>query len=335
MKIIVTGGTGFVGGKLTARLMEKGYAVMVITRDKGRAAGLLSDKAGILEADISKKDGLKGLRADNIGTIIHCAASLSYFGDKVQLYEANIAGTMRLLGFAAANGIRRFIYISSTEAMGACSRKDIPMDESRPPAPLSSYGRSKLAAEKVVLDFAAANGIKAAVLRLGNVYGPPSPAFIKPIAEAVSAAGPLLRYLPGYGGSYMHPVFIDDAVEGIIRAVDAARDGQTYILAGKKYVTAAELFKSVAGNMGASLNIDGMRAGFLDMLALRFYDGLCRMRKRADLLAWFTAGSGGRIHRAYSIEKAARELGYAPQVSLEDGVHRTMEWLKKEGRPPK
>ncbi|MBU4246131.1 MAG: hypothetical protein KKE71_03720, partial [Nanoarchaeota archaeon] len=171
---------------------------------------------------------------------------------------------------------------------------------------------------------------------LGNVYGPPSPALILPLANAILKREKLLKLLPAYGERRVHPVFIDDAVNGIVKALKPGAPSGIYIIAGEKHVAIEELFSDIALGLGMTkLPLFGETSSVTNALYLFLHAWRCRLRKRADLLSYFTAGSYGRIHRAYSIEKARRDMGYAPQISLEDGIHMTIEWAKKEGILPK
>lgn len=325
MRILVTGGSGFIAKVFIERLLQLGDEVVVFTRSGTKASRAPRRGLEVFRVDVSDAASLNGVPVGgNIDAVVHMAGSLDYFGDKTHLFRVNVGGTVNLLNWALERKVGKFIYTSSIEAIGVCTIGDIPMDESRAPRPLSSYGESKLAAETVVSDFGASNGVNTVILRLGNVYGPPSPAFIKPVAEAIAAGGSLLKYLPVYGGRYIHPVFIDDVVEGIVKAISGGRAGQVYILAGGEYVKISELFRLVAVDMGRIFDMSGAHAGLFDKIALAIRVGLCRMRKQADLPAYFAAGYGGSVHRAYSIVKAGRELGWHPVVSLTEGIARTL-----------
>jgi nucleoside-diphosphate-sugar epimerase len=336
MKILVTGGSGFIAGALTARLLRENNKVFAFTRNRGKASLNLPDSVRIFEAELADAGALSRLDIKDMpDAVVHLAASLDYFGAREGLFRANVRGTANLLDWASKNGVKRFVFASSVEAMGPVPESGIPADENFRLAPVSPYGESKLRAERLVLEFEAEKKMEAVILRLGNVYGPPSPAFIMPVADAILKRGKLLKFLPLYRKRRIHPLFIDDAVDGIMKAVSRSGAKGVYILAGEEYPTIQELFEKVAAALNIPFSEDALKSGLGDAMRLALHCGLCRLRRKADLLAYFTVGSGGRIHRAYSIEKAARELGYAPQVRVEDGVHRTIEWAKKEGILPK
>jgi nucleoside-diphosphate-sugar epimerase len=324
MKIAITGGSGFIARALAARLAARGDSVTLLSR-RPELAELPG--AAVLAADVASAASLRSVAPEE-GTeaVVHLAASLDYFGSLAELRRVNVAGTMNMLAWAAANGIKRFVLASSVEALGLCAG-GAPLDEASVPDPVSPYGRSKLEAESLVSAWTG----EGLALRLGNVYGPPSGAFFQPLAAAMSGRGPLYELLPLYGGNLLHPVFVDDAVAGIMAALAPAAPKGTYIIAGERPVSAAELFAAVAAAAGLH-PAPPSGGGPLGRLRLALHSRLCRLRRRADLLAYFTAGSGGRVHRAYSIELARERLGYAPAVGLEEGLRRTAETARAAGK---
>lgn len=333
MNTLVTGGTGFIGKALVDRLLENRNKVMILTRDKRRINNSIKEKVEALEADIrdSVSLGSLDLEQNNIDVVIHLAASLDYFGDKKKLFRVNVRGTTNLLNLAERNRIKKFIFISSIEAIGTIGKEDIPAGETFSCKPSSPYGESKLEAENQVMKFVRERDLNATVLQLGNVYGPGSSAFIVPIANAILRKDTLFRFLPVYKERYLHPVYIEDVVEGIIKSAQKSDTDKTYILAGERYSTIGTLFELIAQALNVDINTESKGKSIRDILYLYLRKKAHRLRKRADLLTYFMAGEGEKIHRAYSVEKAKRELGYAPKVSLRDGIVKTMEWAKKEG----
>lgn len=332
MNTLITGGTGFIGRALVSRLLENGNKVMLLTRNARRVNNSLKGKVEVLEADICGSTLLENLepRLQDINTFIHLAASLDYFGDRKKLFRVNVEGTINLLSRAERKGIKRFVFISSIEAMGTIGKEDIPADETFNCKPVSTYGESKLEAEKRVRRFADERNLNTPILRLGNVYGPGSPAFIIPIANAILMKDNFLKFLPVYEDRYLHPVYIEDVVDGILKAAQKSDTCGTYVIAGEKYVTIGTLFNLIAQELNVDIDLQFKKRSIKEELYLDFRKKIQRLRKRADLLTYFMAGEGERIHRAYSIEKAKRELGYSPKVNLEEGITKTIEWATKE-----
>lgn len=333
MNTLVAGGTGFIGTALVSQLLKDGNEVIILTRDKRRVDSSFKGKVEILEADICNLLSLEKINfsSHNIDIIFHLAASLNYFGDKRRLLKVNVEGTINLLNCAKRNGIKKFIFTSSIEAMGMIGENKIPADETLLCKPVSTYGESKIEAEKQVRKFAEKRDLNVTILRLGNVYGPGSPGFIVPIANAIQGEDNLLiKFLPVYKDRYLHFVYIGDLVDGMVAAAQKSNTDGTFILADEEFVTIGTLFSLIAQELNADIDLQ-IKKNIKDALYLNLRTKLHRFRKRADLITYFMAGKGKMQHRAYSIGKAKKQLDYAPMVSLKDGIAKTVKWAKREG----
>ncbi len=333
MNILITGGTGFIGKILVAKLLENGNNVIVLTRDKKNADPFTKEKIKILESDICNFNLLEKSLSEikNIDSIIHLAAYMDYFGDKKTHCRVNVSAVSNLLNAAYKFGIKKFIFTSSIEAMGTIKEKNIPADENLICKPVSSYGKSKKEAEEIITDFTNHHDIHACILRLGNVYGPGGAGFIVPMAKAIlNHNDKLMKYLAAYKNRYYNFVYIDDVVNGILSAIKKNIKNDIFILAGKEIVTLEEIYILIA----KSLNVD-FKPQFAksrkDEILLFLRELYFRLNKKADLLTYFAIGNCGNIHRAYSIEKAKNELGYDPKVNLIDGITKTIKWAKEQG----
>ncbi len=333
MNALVTGGTGFVGRTIVCTLLENGDKVTILTRNKKKMDASVKEKVEVCEVDICDARRLKRLcsKLKGIDVVLHLAASLDYFGKKEELFSVNVKGTENLLELAHGNKTRKFIFTSSIEAIGLIRKENIPADETSSCKPVSPYGESKLEAEGHVRRFAEEEGLDTIILRLGNVYGPGSSAFIVPIANAILKKDNLLSFLHVYGDRCLHLVYIDDIVDGVIKATQKIDGIGTYILAGEEYVTIETLFELVTEGLNVSVDLSTEKRKITDNVYLNLRKKIHRFRNRADLLTYFIAGKRGRIHRAYSIEKAKKDLGYSPKVSLEDGIVKTLEWAERKG----
>ena len=329
MRILLTGGTGFIGRDLTGQLLERGHEIIVVTRDKARIQPSFREKIRVIETNICEKSLTWGSSAklDEVDVLIHAAACLDYFGNRRHLYRVNVQGTRNMLGsFVGSPCIKKIIFLSSIEAMGPVAEGDIPADETAGCAPVSPYGDSKLQAEKIVEQFGESRSIPYVILRLGNVYGPGGSAFVLPVAASLQE-GPqstLRKYLSAYQDRYIHPVFITDASKGIIVAMESPKAKGIYILAGDEYLRMGDLFHRVAAQVNTDFKVEEEENDSFSHLYLRLRNGMRRMLSRADLLSYFTASCDARIHRAYSIAKIQRELDFVPEVSMEEGITNTL-----------
>lgn len=333
MNALVTGATGFIGTALVDRLLRNNDRVIILTRDIGKVNSLVKDKVKILEADLTDVRSLKNLTAklQDINVVFHLAASSDYYAEKKALFPINVETSISLLKLARDLGIRRFIFTSSIEAMGTIEKDDVPADETYFCRPVSSYGESKLEAERQIMRFAEKNNTNTIILRLGNVYGPGNPSFILPIAEAVLKRNKLFKFLSVNKDYYLHLGYIDDIVEGLIQAATKNDVKGIYILSGEKYITIETLFELISAALDIDIKLQNKKRSLTDVLYLNLRKEFSRFLKKADLLTYFTAGTGQKVHRAFSIEKAKRELAYYPKVNLQEGIKRTIEWARKEG----
>ncbi len=333
MNALVTGGTGFIGRIVVCRLLQNRHRVKIIARTEKNMDRTVKGKVKVYGCNICDTVRLERLRSElkDVDVIFHLAASLDYFGKKEKLFQVNVKGTQNLLKLAVRNRVRKFIFTSSIEAMGLIKKENIPADETCNCKPVSPYGESKLEAEKQVRKFTKEGKLDTVILRLGNVYGPGSPAFIVPIANAILSKDKLRRFLHVYKDRYLHLVYIGDVVDGIVKAAQKADMSETYILAGEEYITIGRLFELIAEGLNTPVDLRTDKRKTTDNAYLNLRKRVQRVHKRADLLTYFVAGEGDRIHRAYSIEKARKSLDYSPEVILKNGIIKTLEWAERQG----
>jgi len=222
MKALITGGTGFVGRALTARLLADGNAVRVLSRNPQAQAA-----PGIeyLKADYSSPEKLAAA-VDGCDLVFHLAATL-FAADEQEFIKANVQATANLT--QACNGAERppkaVVYLSSLAAGGPSENPDIPRDESVPEAPVSAYGRTKLGGEQELSSLRPE--IRRVILRAPIVYGP-NDSGVSVIAKWVKLG---LMLNPGGGKARFSFIFIDDLVASLYRA------GTDNGLSGLYYVT--------------------------------------------------------------------------------------------------
>lgn len=326
-RIFITGAAGFVGRALAERYRALGAEVVGMD-----AAG--SGSAGIVAGDIRSPgpwtDHLRG--AD---LVVHTAAIVSNNIEPVRAWEVNVLGTQRVLEAAREAGARRFVSLSSIAALGflsvhldrAARLRPGPIDERFPVMPYGNpYTDTKIAAEHTVLAAHAAGEIACTLIRPSDVYGPGSrPWVIEPLALA--RAGQLV--LPARGRGTFTPLYIDDLVEGILRAAESpATAGLIVQLGGEQGVSTAEYF----GHLTAMLGKPAPPATWTPVaLALaRVAAGIARVRRQPTELG---RGAIEMLTRDYVVDNSrARELlDWTPRVGLAEGMARTEAWARSAG----
>lgn len=324
MRVLVTGGTGFIGSTLVKRLLKQGTTVGVLARDERKVDASFREKVEIYKADISDLTSLElsFSSGKSMDVLFHLAACIDYEAGREKLFRTNVTGTRNLLNLATKLGIKKFVFASSIEAIGPAKKEDVPADETHACQPVNLYGESKLWAERQVTRFRSQGKLGAVILRLGNVYGPGNLSFILPIASAILTKDK--RYLYFNQNRYMwHPVYIEDAIDGIMKSAVRNGTSDVYILTGAEYVTVGFLSQLIAQKLNIdvrTLELNGLEKLYLNL-----------QRKVNKFYHRFVGADEERIHWVYSIEKVKKDLGYSPKVSLKEGISKTMKWAEREG----
>jgi nucleoside-diphosphate-sugar epimerase len=318
MRILITGASGFLGAALAARLRTDGDEVVGIDRVADPAHGV---EAGDTTAPEPWVRHLAGCDA-----VLHTAAVVSNAVGLAEQWRVNVLGTQRVCAAARDAGVPRMVLLSSVRAFSDTGFPD-GVTEAHPVRPDGNpYVDTKIASEHVVLSAHAAGDIESVIVRPGDVYGPGSvPWVLKPL-DAIRSGQFLL---PAMGRGVHSPVYVDDVVDGIVRAQRApVAAGQIFTISGSRAVTSRAYFGHLFRMLGrrGPICIPTAPAVALAHAA----DALNRARgRRTDVNAIsmrYLARSG-----TYSIEKARRVLGYEPAIDLDEGMRRTEAWLRGEG----
>ncbi len=329
MRILVTGGSGFIGSRVAVALADQRHDVVALSRGILRNSSLHDREIKIVAAAVEDPASLETVRSvwDSCDAVYHLAACVDYFGDSKHLYRINVEGTRNVLNLARNLRARRMIFVSSVEVLGLASTE--PLDEQAPPRPCTAYGASKLEAENVLLRKAPSKTPEIIIARLGNVYGPGSSWLFLPFAEALTRGNNVGRFMSRYAERQYNPLFIYDAVAGLLRLLDRGQNGDAYILSGDEKVTLGDLFQMTATplnlkNPSQRLKKPGCRGSTKLAWFLR------KLVTKPGLADFLDLKQGNAVHRLYSNERAKRELGFDPQTPLSVGIPATLAWLRKE-----
>ncbi|MCX8116624.1 MAG: NAD-dependent epimerase/dehydratase family protein [Desulfobacterota bacterium] len=328
MTALVTGATGFIGGRLSERLAaEEGVRVRAMVRNPTKADRLRPFPLEIVQADLNDLGSLReAVRGCDL--VFHCAAMVRETGDRQVFYRTNVEGTKNLLKVSKEAGVKRFVHFSSVAVYGMNPPSRV--DEQTPFQPCGNpYCDTKIEAEKAVWEAYREKGLPVVVIQPANVYGPHSNAWtLRPIKLIQS--GQMILIDGGRG--LCNYVYIDNLIDAVLAATKNDRSvGQAYLISDGNPVTWKEFF-GFYGRMAGKPNLRsvpgwlGKAIAFGMEIRAKFSGRPPKISREA--IRYLTRQS------CFSIEKARRELGYEPRLSLEEGMKRTEEWLREAGYLP-
>jgi nucleoside-diphosphate-sugar epimerase len=324
---LITGATGYTGGRLALRLRAEGHAVRALVRRRSRADHLVRAGVHLIEGDIRRpKDVARA--AAGVDCIYHIAAVFRTAGHPDEhYYDVNVGGTDNVLRAAKCHGVARVVHCSTIGVHGDVA--EIPCHEETPFNPGDIYQVTKLEAEQQARA-AFSNGLSGSIVRPAGIYGPGDLRHLKLFKTIYNGQFRMF----GSGETLYHPVYIDDLISGIILSSRSpAALGQTYILAGKRYVTLNHLTAAIAAAIGCEPPRG--RLPYWPLLAgAAVCEALCKPLQIEPPLHRRRAGFFVK-NRAFSIAKARRELGYQPQVDIDEGLQRTAAWYFAHGLLPR
>jgi nucleoside-diphosphate-sugar epimerase len=323
LRVLVTGSTGFLGGHLIEE-MAKGPHVPVCAHRRGSDTRKIDD-LGLEKVvfDLTDRDSmLQALKG--VDAVVHLAAYYTFTGKKEMYEKVNVKGTGDLLEACQQASVRRFIYCSSTEAMGPISSP--PGDEDSPLNPQYEYGRSKARAEELVR----ASGLDWTILRPSGIYGPSN---VDDVAYyfITSFKGFASKFIIGSGKNYIQFVHVKDVVQGFIKALDRpASIKGTYIITQARPYTYEEVYRILANIFRQKEPRWRVPKGSAKLMMLPI-EGFSLLIGRENFLYRRETVESVTSDRAFKIDRARRDLGYEPVYDLPEGMAETVAWYRDNG----
>lgn len=317
MKYFVTGSTGFIGGRLTRRLLIDGHQVVSLVRSPAAATGLADDGAVLSPGDVTDRESMRS-GMTGVDGVFHLAAWYKVGArDSSPARRVNVDGTRNVLSLAAELGIPRVVYTSSL-AVFSDTRGRMAEETDRPQGPwLSVYDRTKWMAHYEVAEPMMGEGLPLVIVLPGVVYGPGDPSLTgDTLRRFLKRRLPVLPRRTAYCWGH-----VDDTVDGHIKAMEKGRPGESYIIAGPAHtlIEAIETAGRITGIPAPRLRVG---PGVLRAAAAvsRVVGSVLPLPEtyRAEVLRV----AAGHTYLG-SNAKAKRELGFDPRP-LEAGLAETL-----------
>lgn len=313
-KVIVTGGGGFIGSELTSQLIKQGiYVIVVDSLVNGRQENLEALPAGCYKlavVDIRDEEKMAALMK-GVDMVFHmaCLGVRHSIHSPFENHEVNATATLKLLSIAKTSGVKRFVYISSSEVYGTAQR--VPVTEEHQTMPMTVYGASKLAGECYTRVFHRTYGYPTTVVRPFNAYGPrchhegDSGEVIPKFLLRGLAGRPMVVF--GDGTQTRDFTYVSDTAKGILMAglADAAV-GKTINLGSGREITINDLTREVAAVIGLN---------------------------KPEVI--YDISRPGDVLRLYADTTMAQQLiGFKTEVSMSEGLKNLRDWYLSLGKPP-
>jgi UDP-glucuronate 4-epimerase len=312
MRLLVTGGAGFIGSHLVDALLTRGHSVAVLDnfdpfyprtiKEQNIAAHRQNSRWSLIEGDLRDDVELqKSLAGQSFDAIVHLAAKAGVrpsIDDPVAYQDVNVRGTQNLLEFARQSGIKQFVFASSSSVYGVNPR--VPWSETDAVLqPISPYASTKVSGELLGHVYSHLYGIRFIALRFFTVYGPrqrPDLAIHK-FARLISSG----RAIPvfGTGETRRDYTYVDDVIQGVLAAIEYDKSPFEVInLGNNQTVTLLEMVQGLEQALGKKALID-----------------------------WLPEQPGDVPQTWADISRAQALLGYSPSTSYAEGVKRFVEWM--------
>jgi nucleoside-diphosphate-sugar epimerase len=329
MKLLVTGGTGFLGTHLAHRLQDLGHEVTALGRNRAKGAALAARGIRFREADLADEAAVtaacRGQEA-----VFHVGALSAPWGLPFAFHAANVLGTRHIVDGCLRHGVSRLIHVSTPSIYNDYTdRLQVAEDSPLPARPVNEYARTKLLAEGEV-DRGFAQGLPVVTIRPRAIFGPGDQAILPRLIKANQRRVPLI----GGGRALIDLTYVANVVDALLLALEApaACLGRKYNITNGEPTELRVLLQALFERLGEPLRTVHLPWGVAIGLAGLLEAVYRRLPGQPEPpLTRFAVGSIG-LSQTLDITAARRELGYAPRVSIAEGIERFAQWYRGVGR---
>ena len=323
-KVLVTGATGFLGGRLVKILVDRGYQVRALARKLSNIERLKKLNIEIYYGDVGNRKSIEPA-FNGVDCVVHAAAGTS--GDKKDCDMATVEGTKNVLLLCAENNIKKLIYISSCSVYGVSDYKtnEIVKEESsleRFPSKRGNYSASKQEAESFVINQMKNSSLPIVILRPGTIFGPGGGVYTPMMGFSLMNK---VFMVIGNGRSELPFVYIDNLVDAIIKSVQMKEaNNQIFNVVDSERINKRTYMKKVIKKLYPESFTIYLPHSLMYLLVF-LQEVLCRLLKRPPFLTRYRLASSQRMIR-YSNSKIVEKLEWQSKVSIDEAIKRIVNY---------
>jgi len=328
MKALVTGASGFLGKHLVQRLAARGDEVCALVWPRSTCPVLENLPVTIFACDIRDAASVAHA-AKGTDTVFHCAGKVDDWGPREEFYRINVEGTRNVLEASRAAGVKHFIHISSLSVLGFPGTA--PADETMPctTRPFNPYMETKLAAEKIVLEYHHRHKLPVTIIRPGILWGPEDTSIFSRI-ERLASKG-MMIFKIGAGNNVLCLSYIQNLVDALLLAADVTcPDCQIYHIADEESITSGDYFAALTKAIGVRPPVIPVpfcvlyiAASVFELWARPLRSSRSPLLTRYGLYLW-------SLTVMVNLSKAKKQLGYQQRVSFKEGMDQLAAWYAKK-----
>ncbi len=323
MKVLVTGGTGFIGRHLVKALLAKGSAVRILSRKRGDVRLFKDTGLEWVCGDLTVKESLQEIARD-VDVVFHLAAQMGTWGlDSKHFANVNVQGTQNILEECVDKGVKQFILASTPGVQG---KGDPHANETLPFKPPYDYERTKCEAEKLVIKSSRYSDLQVTIIRPDFVYGPGDLRRLS-LYRAIKQKK---FYIVGSGKSILHPTYVEDLIQGFGLVMNnQVAFGEIYNIAGPHQITVEDYVRVISKALDVPVPLVKIPKPLALAMAMAF-EIISKVSGNEPYISRSRIEFLTQSH-GLDIDKARTQLGYAPKYDFEEGIRFAISWYRNRG----